>query len=108
MQEINPYDFYAWDRIAQDIVLAAEAAEDVKVAAIGQPPQQWSHLYMGMQVLANLMNLPLEWCDAHSVAMIILEEGHGPGFSGAPIFWAKFSCGCEYFDGSQDTLAACE
>lgn len=48
-----------------------------------------------------------EDCTLHGPQPIV-EEGHTPGFTGAPVWWWRLECGCTQHDDSADSLAAAE
>lgn len=44
-------------------------------------------------------------CQRHGLGFIV-EYGSNPGFTGAPIYWATLSCGCQDVDASADNIEA--
>lgn len=60
---------------------------------------QWGYL--------EIMCGPICQCDIVEHGLVrVISCGGGPGFTGAPIFWATLSCGCQLLDESADVRAA--
>jgi len=60
---------------------------------------------VAVAVVEAMMLVPVGQCDEHGW-QVVTGFGSGPGFTGAPISWWSFGCGCNDADTSADTLEA--
>lgn len=59
---------------------------------------------VALTLMELMVGAPIQQCELHGF-VTVTAQGSGRGFAG-PIYWANFSCGCQFFDGSADNAEA--